>query len=57
MAGDTDKSRQYLQLAAANERRAASADGEKLKTLFLRMAAQYRDLAELPDMQTDREGA
>jgi hypothetical protein len=57
MPGDTDKSRRYLQLAAANERRAASADGEKLKTLFLRMAAQYRDLAELPDMQTDREGA
>jgi hypothetical protein len=49
MAGDTDKSRRYLQLAAANERRGASADGEKLKTLFFRIAAQYRDLAEQID--------
>jgi len=49
MAGDTDKSRRYLRWAAANEGRAASAYNEELKTLFLRIAAQYRDLAEQID--------
>jgi hypothetical protein len=49
MAGDTDKSRRYLRWAAANEGRAASANNEELKTLFLRIAAQYRDLAEQID--------
>jgi hypothetical protein len=49
MAGETDKSRRYLRWAAANEQRAASAYNEELKTLFLRIAAQYRDLAEQID--------
>ena len=44
-----DKSRRYLRWAAANEGRAASAYNEELKTLFLRIAAQYRDLAEQID--------
>ena len=45
MPGDTDKSERYLRWAAANERRAASADGEEFKTVLLRVAAEYRDLA------------
>jgi hypothetical protein len=45
VAEDADKSRRYLHLAAANERRAASADGEEFKTVLLRVAAEYRDLA------------
>jgi hypothetical protein len=49
MARETDKSRRYLRWAAANEQRAASAYNEELKTLFLRIAAQYRDLAEQID--------
>jgi hypothetical protein len=35
--------------AAANEQRAASVYSEELKTLFLGIAAQYRDLAEQLD--------
>jgi hypothetical protein len=49
MPGDTDKSERYLRWAAANERRAASADGEELKTMFLRIASQYRELAQIAD--------
>jgi hypothetical protein len=49
MAGETDKSRRYLRWGVANEERAASASDEELKTLFLRIAAQYRDLAEQID--------
>jgi hypothetical protein len=49
MVGETDKSRRYLRWAAANEGRAASTNDEELKTLFLRIAAQYRDLAEQID--------
>jgi hypothetical protein len=45
MAGNTAKSRRYLRWAAANERRAASTSDSELKTLFLRVATQYRDLA------------
>ena len=45
MPGDTDKSERYLRWAAANERRAASADGEEFKTVLLGVAAEYRDLA------------
>jgi hypothetical protein len=44
---DTDKLKRYLRWAAANERRAASADDEELKTMFLRIAAQYRELAQI----------
>jgi hypothetical protein len=46
---EIDKSRRYLRWAAANEERAANAYDEELKTLFLRIAAQYRDLAEQID--------
>jgi len=38
-----------LRWAAANEQRAASAYNVELKTLFLQIAAQYRDLAEQLD--------
>ena len=34
-----------MRWAAAHERRAASADGEEFKTVLLRVAAEYRDLA------------
>jgi hypothetical protein len=46
MAGKKDKARRYLRWAALNERRAAEAYNGDLKTLFLQIAAQYRDLAE-----------
>jgi hypothetical protein len=46
---DIDKSREYLRYAAANERRAACAHDEGLKTMFLRVAAQYRELAQIND--------
>jgi hypothetical protein len=46
MAGKKDKARRYLRWAALNERRAAEAYNGDLKTLFLEIAAQYRDLAE-----------
>jgi hypothetical protein len=49
MAGKTDKSRRYLRWAAANEGRAANAYNGEFKTLFLRIAAQYRDFAEQID--------
>ncbi len=47
MAGkkDKDKARRYLRWATLNERRAAEAYNGDLKTLFLQIAAQYRDLA------------
>jgi hypothetical protein len=41
----TDKSREFLLLAAACERRAESHHDEELKAVFLRIAAEYRDLA------------
>ena len=41
-----DKARRYLRWAALNDRRAAEAYNGDLKTLFLQIAAQYRDLAE-----------
>jgi hypothetical protein len=46
MAGKKDKARRYLRWAALNDRRAAEAYNGDLKTLFLQIAAQYRDLAE-----------
>ena len=46
MAGKKDKARRYLRWAVLNERRAAEAYNGDLKTLFLEIAAQYRDLAE-----------
>ena len=49
MAEETNKSKRYLRWAAANEQRAASVYNEELKTLFLGIAAQYRDLAEQLD--------
>jgi hypothetical protein len=42
---DTDKSMRCLCWVAANERRAASRHDEEFKTLLLRIAAQYHDLA------------
>ncbi len=49
MGEEIDKSRRYLRWAAANEERAARAYDPELKTLFLQIAAQYRDLAEQID--------
>ena len=46
MAGKKDKARRYLRWAALNERRAAEDYNGDLKTLFLEIDAQYRDLAE-----------
>ena len=46
MAAKKDKARRYLHWAALNERRAAEAYNGDLKTLFLKIAAQYRDLAQ-----------
>jgi hypothetical protein len=45
MANKAEKSREYFRFAAASEGRAASTHHEGLKTLFLKIAAQYRDLA------------
>src|SRR5258708_1996559 len=49
MIEQRDKSKRYLRWAAANEGRAASTYNEEFKTLFLQIAAQYRDLAEQID--------
>jgi hypothetical protein len=49
MIEQRDKSKRYLRWAAANEGRAASTYNEEFKTLFLQLAAQYRDLAEQID--------
>jgi hypothetical protein len=46
VAGKKDKARRYLRWAALNDRRAAEAYNGDLKTLFLQIAAQYRDLAQ-----------
>jgi hypothetical protein len=46
VAGKKDKARRYLRWAALNDRRAAEAYNGDLKTLFLQIAAQYRNLAE-----------
>jgi hypothetical protein len=40
------EARRYLRWAALNERRAAESYNGDLKTLFLQIAAQYRDLAQ-----------
>lgn len=43
--GYAGKSRRYLRLAVENEQRAARTENAKLKATFLKIAAQYRDLA------------
>jgi hypothetical protein len=45
MANDREQARKYLSLAAASERRAASARDEDLKNVFLQIAEEYRNLA------------
>ena len=45
MANDRERARKYLSLAAASERRAASARDEDLKKVFLQIAEEYRNLA------------
>jgi hypothetical protein len=55
MPGYTDKSRQYLRLAAENDRRAANTDNAQLKALFSTIAVQYRDLAlQIDDPERSR---
>jgi hypothetical protein len=46
VAGFTEKSRKYLELAAANDKRASETE----KKLFLEIASGYRELAELIDV-------
>ena len=46
MPGLTDKSREYLQLAANNERRASETTNPELKRIFLDLVSGYRELAE-----------
>jgi hypothetical protein len=47
--GSTDKSKKYLQLAAANEKRASETGNTELKRIFLELASGYRELAEIID--------
>ena len=49
MQGSTKKSREYLQLAAASDKRATETKNTELKRIFLELASGYRDLAELID--------
>ena len=49
MEGSTEKSKKYLQLAAANEKRASETGNTELKKIFLELASGYRELAELID--------
>ena len=49
MEGSTEKSREYLQLAAANDKRASETGSAELKRIFLELASGYRELAELID--------
>jgi hypothetical protein len=45
MTNDRERARKYLSLAAASERRAASARDDDLKKVFLQIAEEYRNLA------------
>jgi hypothetical protein len=45
MTNDKERARKYLSLAAASERRAASARDDDLKKVFLQIAEEYRNLA------------
>jgi hypothetical protein len=47
--GSTEKSRKYLRLAAANEKRASETGNTELKRIFLELASGYRELAEIID--------
>jgi hypothetical protein len=47
--GSTEKSKKYLQLAAANEKRASETGNTELKRIFLELASGYRELAEIID--------
>ena len=49
MEGSTEKSRKYLRLAAANEKRASETGNTELKRIFLELASGYRELAEIID--------
>jgi hypothetical protein len=45
MTNDRERARKYLSLAAASERRAASARDDDLKKVFLQIAKEYCNLA------------
>ena len=49
MPGSTEKSKRYLWLAIENERRAATTSHRALKSLFLGLASEYRELAQQID--------
>jgi hypothetical protein len=49
MPGSTEKSKRYLWLARENERRATGTSHPPLKALFLKLASEYRHLAEQID--------
>jgi hypothetical protein len=53
MPGRTEKSRQYLELATKNEKRASEIENPELKAIYLELAAAYRELAEQADAEND----
>jgi hypothetical protein len=53
MPGRTEKSRQYLELATKNERRASETENPELKEIFLELASAYRELAERADAENN----
>ena len=58
MPGYTDKSRRYLRLADEQTHRAEAALGPHVRTMFLALARQYRELAgQIDDPARWRAGA
>jgi hypothetical protein len=49
MPGSIEKSKKYLQLAAANDKRASETENAELKRIFIELAVGYRELAECID--------
>jgi hypothetical protein len=49
MRGSTEKSSEYLQLAAENDKHASETKNTELKRIFLELGSGYRELAELID--------
>jgi hypothetical protein len=49
MPGSTEKSKEYLRLAAESDKRASETENQELRPLFLELASEYRELAELID--------
>jgi hypothetical protein len=47
MPTSTEKSREYLRMAAENDQRASKTENPELKAIFLEIASEFRELAEL----------